>query len=64
MPKPFLYLHGADDGCMGAELVTDVLDHLPAPGSACEVVAGTGHFLHLEDVAGVNRLVVDFVSED
>ena len=47
-PVPTLYLHGADDGAIGAELLGDVTEHLPAPGSAFEIVDGVGHFLHLE----------------
>lgn len=47
-PIPTYYLHGADDGAIGAELVSDVAHHLPAPGSAFEIVDGVGHFLHLE----------------
>lgn len=51
-PIPTLYLHGANDGAMGAELLddlaADVSTYLPAPGSAFELVDGVGHFLHLE----------------
>lgn len=45
---PTLYLHGADDGALGAELLGEVTEHLPAPGSAFELIPGVGHFLHLE----------------
>jgi pimeloyl-ACP methyl ester carboxylesterase len=47
---PTLYLHGATDGGMGAELLGgfDVSMYLPAAGSAFEIVDGVGHFLHLE----------------
>lgn len=45
---PTLYLHGADDGALGAELLGDVTDHLPVAGSAFELVAGAGHLIHLE----------------
>ena len=47
---PTLYLHRADDGGMGADLLGefDVAVHLPATGSTFEIVDGVGHFLHLE----------------
>jgi pimeloyl-ACP methyl ester carboxylesterase len=49
-PVPTLYLHGADDGGMGADLLAefDVSIHLPTAGSAFEIIDGVGHFLHLE----------------
>jgi pimeloyl-ACP methyl ester carboxylesterase len=60
---PALYLHGATDGCMGAELVDDtVLTALPHEDSRAEIIEGAGHFLHLEQPEVINRLIVDFVS--
>jgi pimeloyl-ACP methyl ester carboxylesterase len=47
-PVPTLCLHGANDGAIGAELLVDLPAHLPAAGSAFEIVDGVGHFLHLE----------------
>jgi pimeloyl-ACP methyl ester carboxylesterase len=47
-PVPTLYLHGANDGALGADLLTDVDAHLPTEGSVAEIVEGIGHFLHLE----------------
>jgi pimeloyl-ACP methyl ester carboxylesterase len=47
-PIPTLYLHGENDGGLGAELVGHAADHLPAPGSSFEMIDGVGHFLHLE----------------
>ncbi|MEV4168780.1 alpha/beta hydrolase [Nonomuraea sp. NPDC049709] len=58
---PVLYLHGAQDGCLSAELVKNALDHLPE-GSRAEQVAGAGHFLHLERPAEVNRLILDWLG--
>ncbi|HWJ98080.1 MAG TPA: alpha/beta hydrolase, partial [Acidimicrobiales bacterium] len=60
---PALYLHGADDGCMGAELIDDgVLASLAGPGSRYEVVPDAGHFLQLEQPDAVNRLILDFLQ--
>lgn len=62
LPMPTLYLHGATDGCMGAELIDDATRAaLAHPDSRIEVVPDVGHFLQLEDPATINRLVVDFL---
>lgn len=45
--QPTLYLHGARDGCIGAELVKDAGAQL-SPGSRFSIVNDAGHFLHLE----------------
>jgi pimeloyl-ACP methyl ester carboxylesterase len=60
-PKPTLYLHGRDDGCMLLGSIGNPLDFL-AEGSRMEVVDGTGHFLHVEKPEIVNRLIVDFLK--
>jgi pimeloyl-ACP methyl ester carboxylesterase len=63
MTQPFLYLHGRDDGCMGAGLIDDGLRaSLPADGSEIHVVDDAGHFLQLEQPETVNRLIVDFLT--
>ena len=63
IPVETLYLHGADDGCMGAELVdVDALRPFFPKGLEVEIVAGTGHFLHLESPVVVNRRIVDFLA--
>ncbi|QYC43871.1 Soluble epoxide hydrolase [Nonomuraea coxensis DSM 45129] len=58
---PVLYLHGAQDGCLGAGLVKDAAEQLP-DGSRTEVVADAGHFLHLERPDEVNRLILDWLG--
>ncbi len=53
---PVLYLHGAQDGCLGAELAAAAGPFLPG-GSRQELVADAGHFLHLERPAEIAGLV-------
>jgi pimeloyl-ACP methyl ester carboxylesterase len=60
-PQPTLYLHGADDGCMGVEVIGPVTDHL-APGSELVVVEGAGHFLHLERPDVVHGHILAFLA--
>lgn len=60
-PQPHLYLHGRDDGCMGAELLGSVDTFLPSAGSRSEIVEKAGHFLQLEQPGAVNRLILDFL---
>lgn len=60
---PVLYLHGADDGCAQVRIGAMHAAKLP-PGSHFEPVAGVGHFLHLEDPAGVNRLIRSWIDTD
>lgn len=62
-PLPTLYLHGATDGCMGAELAPLAASILTHPGSRVEVVDDAGHFLHVERPDAVGRLVLDFLAE-
>ncbi|WP_019631060.1 alpha/beta fold hydrolase [Actinomadura atramentaria] len=61
--RPVLYLHGADDGCLGAETAEPaaVLPHLP-PGSRAEIVADAGHFLHLERPDEIRARVLDWLA--
>lgn len=60
-PQPTLYLHGAQDGCMGADVIDAVRGAL-SPGSQADVVDGTGHFLHLERPDEVNRRILGFLA--
>lgn len=60
---PTLYLHGADDGCMGSHMATEeILASLAAPESRVEVVPDAGHFLQLEQPEVVNRMILDFLA--
>ena len=61
---PTLYLHGADDGCIGVELVClepELRLALPSPaGLELEIVPASGHFLHLDQPEAVNRRILKF----
>jgi pimeloyl-ACP methyl ester carboxylesterase len=61
-PKaPALYLHGEDDGCMQADIVSAFPETLPA-GSRYDRLPGVGHFMHLEDPPRVNALITAWVG--
>jgi len=60
-PQPVLYLHGDHDGCMAVEMAEDAEQFL-SPGSKRVIVAGAGHFFHVEQPEVVNRHVLDWVT--
>ncbi|HUI04187.1 MAG TPA: alpha/beta hydrolase [Acidimicrobiales bacterium] len=60
-PQPTLYLHGADDGCMGVDAIGDVRAVL-SEGSEHVVVERAGHFLHLDQPAVVQEHVLRFLA--
>jgi pimeloyl-ACP methyl ester carboxylesterase len=60
-PKPTLYLHGHDDGCMLLDSIGHPLEFL-AQGSQVEIVDRAGHFLHLERPDVVNPRIVQFLQ--
>ena len=62
-PVPTLYLHGTDDGVMGADIVIeDELRPNFSAGLELVMVPGTGHFLHLEEPDVVNHRIVTFLQ--
>lgn len=58
---PGLMLHGADDGCIGRDLVAGMEQYFPR-GLRVEVVPGAGHFVHQERPDVVNRIVLEFLA--
>jgi pimeloyl-ACP methyl ester carboxylesterase len=52
----------ANDGAIGADLLDDLGPHLPASGSAAEIVDGVGHFLHLEQPDLVAAKIGDWLG--
>jgi pimeloyl-ACP methyl ester carboxylesterase len=59
--QPMLYLHGADDGCIGAE-VAESARGMVTPNVTIEIVEGAGHFLQLERPDVVNARVIEFLA--
>jgi pimeloyl-ACP methyl ester carboxylesterase len=56
---PALYLQGADDGCIGADIVPE--KGLFTAGLETALIPGAGHFLHLEKPQTVNQRILDFL---
>jgi len=59
--QPLLYLHGANDGCIGVDVVESAKKIAPI-NVKFEVVAAAGHFLQLEQPKVVNKLICDFLA--
>ena len=59
-PQPTLYLHGARDGCIGVDLVTEAEASLSS-GSRFSIVEDAGHFLQLEKPERVNEEILAWV---
>ncbi|MSP25353.1 MAG: alpha/beta hydrolase [Myxococcales bacterium] len=58
---PALYLHGADDGCVGAELAR-ALEPAYRAAFECAILDDCGHFLHIERPDEVNRRLCAFFA--
>jgi pimeloyl-ACP methyl ester carboxylesterase len=59
--QPHLYLHGRNDGCIGAEVAEACAASAPA-NLTVELVEDAGHFLHLERPDVVNARIVEFLG--
>ena len=59
--QPMLYLHGANDGCIGVDVVESAKSMAPA-NVKFELIAAAGHFLQLEQPEKVNRLICEFLA--
>lgn len=59
--QPTLYLHGRNDGCIGAEVAQDAATRAPEHCTV-HIVEDAGHFLQLEQPAKVNELIINWVT--
>lgn len=60
LSQPVLYLHGRDDGCIGAELAEAAKNQ--CPWLTVEILEGVGHFMQLENPSLVNQMIVDWLQ--
>jgi pimeloyl-ACP methyl ester carboxylesterase len=60
---PALYLHGADDGCVGVGFAEGGAGFLTHEKSRTVIVEGAGHFLQLERPERVNAEILDFLAD-
>ena len=58
---PLLYLHGADDGCIGVDILEVARPFLP-PRAETVVLQGVGHFPQLEQPTEFNAAVLAFLD--
>jgi pimeloyl-ACP methyl ester carboxylesterase len=59
--QPLLYLHGEDDGAVGAEVASMVVGG-DGTNVRVDIIPGCGHFLHLERPDVVNRLILEHLT--
>lgn len=57
---PTLFFHGAEDGCMGANLTEGMEAFFPG-GLQKHIIAGAGHFVHQEKPEVVNPILLEFL---
>ncbi len=57
---PSLYLHGENDGCIGANLSEGMESFFE--DLEIKILPDCGHFLHLEKPEQVNKIILDFLS--
>ncbi|WP_232676515.1 alpha/beta fold hydrolase [Nocardioides sp. R-C-SC26] len=60
---PYLYLQGADDGCLDIRFARLAERALPTHARV-DVVPGAGHFLAVERPDAVNALIAEFLTAD
>lgn len=59
--QPHLYLHGRNDGCIGAEVAQAAAAMAPT-NVTVEFIEDAGHFLHIEQPTVVNARIIEFLG--
>lgn len=59
--QPLLYLHGAVDGCVGAEVAESARGDV-GPNVTIDIVPDVAHFLHLESPDAINDRILEFLA--
>ena len=57
---PTLYLHGQNDGCIGAENV-EGMEYLFASKFEKHIIPGAGHFIQMEKPEVVSNYILNFL---
>jgi pimeloyl-ACP methyl ester carboxylesterase len=62
IPVPTLYLHGANDGCIGVE-TTEGMESAFLRDFEMHIIPFAGHFVHQEQPEVVNQLITHFLAK-
>ena len=62
IPVPTLYLHGANDGCIGVE-TTEGMESAFLRDFEIHIIPSAGHFVHQEQPEVVNQLITRFLAK-
>jgi pimeloyl-ACP methyl ester carboxylesterase len=62
IPVPTMYLHGANDGCIGVE-TTEGMESAFLRDFERHIISSAGHFVHQEQPEVVNELIRRFLAK-
>jgi len=62
IPVPTMYLHGANDGCIGVE-TTEGMESAFLRDFEKHIISSAGHFVHQEQPEAVNQLITRFLAK-
>ena len=62
IPVPTMYLHGANDGCIGVE-TTEGMESAFLRDFERHIISSAGHFVHQEQPEVVNELITRFLAK-